>query len=235
MSKVLVIHTVRSLVEYFDRKLRNASPSTGFFHILDEALLERIRLRGHVAAEDTERLESHLAEGLEIGATAVLVTCSTLSRCVAQSPVPGRPPIVAIDDALADAIVSFQGSIVVLATNPTTVEPTRQTLATRGLEPGYGSEVAIHVIYGAFAALQRGDLKTHDEIVAASVTDYLGRYDRVALAQASMARATEVLTEQQRGRVFSSPELAVERLASILKVADEMSSKSTPALREAGL
>ena len=74
----------------------------------------------------------------------------------------------------------------------------------------------IHVIDGAFAALQRGDLKTHDEMVAASVIDHLGRYDKIALAQASMARATELLTEQQRGRVFSSPELAIERLAAIL-------------------
>jgi aspartate/glutamate racemase len=215
--------------------LRRASPSTDVFHILDEALLERIRLRGHVAAEDTGRLESHLAEGLEIGVTAVLVTCSTLSQCVAQIRVPGRLRILAVDDALADAIVSFPGSIVVLATNPTTVEPTRQTLATRGLEPGHESKVTIHVIAGAFAVLQRGDLKTHDEIVAASVMDHLGRYDRVALAQASMARATELLTEQQRGRVFSSPELAVECLASILKEADEISSKSTPAVGEAAL
>ena len=231
MSRVLAIHTVRTLVEYFDRKLRRSIPSTDFFHILDEALLERIRIRGHVAAEDTLRLESHLAEGLEIGAAAVLVTCSTLSRCVAQIPSSGRLPILAIDDPLAAAIVSFQGSIVVLATNPTTVEPTRQTLAARGLESGHGSEVIIHVIAGAFAALQHGDLGTHDEIVAASVNDHLGRYDRVALAQASMARATELLTEQQRGRVFSSPDLAVECLAAILKEADEMRSKSRPAVR----
>ncbi|MGP8245728.1 MAG: aspartate/glutamate racemase family protein [Bryobacteraceae bacterium] len=232
MSRVLVIHTVRTLVEYFDRKLRKAIPSTDFFHILDEALLERIRLRGNVGAEDTERLESHLAEGLEIGASAVLVSCSTLSRCVAQMPGSGRLRVLTIDAALADAIVSFQGSIAVLATNPTTVEPTRQTLATRGLEPGHGSRVAIHAIAGAFAALQRGDLKTHDEIVAASVNDYLGRYDRVALAQASMARATELLTDEQRGRVFSSPDLAVESLAGILKEADEMASRSTPAVRD---
>ena len=217
MSRVLAIHTVRSLVEYFDRKLRIASPSTDFFHILDEALLERIRLRGRVAAEDTGRLESHLAVGLEIGATAVLVTCSTLSRCVAQIQGPGRLRILAIDDALADAIVSFQGSIAVLATNPTTVEPTRQTLAARGLEPGPESRVAIHVVAGAFAALQRGDAIAHDEMVAAAVNDHLGRYDKVALAQASMARATELLTEQQRGRVFSSPELAIERLVGILE------------------
>jgi hypothetical protein len=220
------------LVDYFDRKLRKAIPSSDFFHILDEALLERIRLRGHVAAEDTVRLESHLAEGVEIGATAALVTCSTLSRCVAQIPGPARLPILAIDDPLADAIVSFQGSIAVLATNPTTVEPTRQTLAVRGLKSG---QVAIHVIAGAFAALQRGDLKTHDEIVAASVNDHLGRYDRVALAQASMARATELLTERQRGCVFSSPELTIQRLAGILKEADEMNSPGTPPVREVAL
>ena len=224
MSRVLVIHTVRTLVDYFDRKLRNASPSTEFFHILDEALLERIRLRGHVAAEDAARLESHFAEGLGIGATVVLVTCSTLSRCVAQVRNLGPLRVLAIDDPLADAIVGFQGSIAVLATNPTTVEPTRQTLATRGLEPGRSSRVPIEVIAGAFAALQRGDLKTHDELVAASVIDHLGRYEKVALAQASMARATELLAERERVRVFSSPELAVERLVELLKQDDKIGS-----------
>jgi len=116
--------------------------------------------------------------------------------------------------------------IAVLTTNPTTVEPTRQTLAVLGLESG---QVAIHVIAEAFAALQRGgDLKTHDEIVAASVNDHLGGYGRVALAQASMARAIELPTEEQRGRVFSSPELAIQRLASILKGADKMNSPGAP-------
>jgi aspartate/glutamate racemase len=228
MSRVLTIHTVRTLVDYFDRKLRLGIPSADFFHILDEALLERIRIRGHVAAEDTLRLESHLAAGLEIGVTTVLVTCSTLSRCVAQIPSSSQLRILAIDDALLDAIVSFQGSVAVLATNPTTVEPTRQSLAARGLETLHGSNVAIHVIAGAFAALQRGDLKTHDRMIADAVNDHLGRYDMVALAQASMARATGLMAEQQRGRVFSSPDLAVERLANILKEADEMSSKSKP-------
>lgn len=235
MSRVLVVHTVRVLVEYFDLKLRKACPSAELFHILDEALLERIRLRGRVVSEDTARLESHLAEGFEIGAAAVLVTCSTLSRCVAQIPLAGRPPIVAIDEALADAIVSYQGSIVVLATNPTTVEPTRQTLAAREPVSSGRGIAAIHVIEGAFAALQRGDMKTHDELVAASVKEYLYRYDRVALAQASMARAAEVLTEVERERVFSSPELAIKRLVRILKEADGRRFKGTPALREAGL
>jgi aspartate/glutamate racemase len=217
MSRVLAIHTVRSLVEYFDRKLRKASPATDFFHLLDEALLERIRLRGHVAPEDISRLDSHLAMGLEIGAAAVLITCSTLSPCVTRVRDSSKLQILTIDEALVDRIVSFQGSVAVLATNPTTAEPTRQTLAARRLQAGQERKVTVHVIAGAFVALQRGNLETHDEIVAASVNDHLTRNDMVALAQASMARVAEVLTEEQRARVLTSPDLAVERLAGILQ------------------
>jgi hypothetical protein len=50
-----------------------------------------------------------------------------------------------------------------------------------------------------------------------------------------MARAAEVLTEVERERVFSSPELAIKRLVRILKEADGRRFKGTPALREAGL
>jgi hypothetical protein len=226
MPRVLLVHTVRTLVDDFDRKVRKAIPAAEPFHLLDELLLERIRLRGHVANEDAERLESHLTVGQEIGAAAALITCSTLSQCAIQVRRTSKIRILTIDEALIDAIVGFRGSIVVLATNPTTVEPTRQSLASRGAQTGAGGEVGIHVIPDAFAALQRGDLKAHDAMVRAAVGDALHRYDRVSLAQASMARATETLTEDEQKRVLTSPDLAIERLASMLKRDDEMGLKS---------
>lgn len=230
MPRILLVHTVRTLVSDFDHRVRKAIASAEPFHLLDEALLERIRLRGHVAAEDTQRLESHLAVGVEIGVRVALVTCSTLSQCAKQIAKIGALKVLTIDEAMVDAILDFHGSMVVLATNPTTVEPTQRSLATRARETGKSSEAVVQVIADAFAALQRGDQEAHDEMVRASVRDCLRQYERVALAQASMAHATERLTEDQRKRVLTSPDLAIERLSGLLKESDEMQLRSESTL-----
>lgn len=217
MPRVLFVHTVRTLVDDFDRKVRQAIPSAEPFHLLDEPLLERIRERGHVAGEDLERLQSHLAVGAEIGAAAALVTCSTLSQYTLQAAKNARLKVIAIDETLIDAILDTRGSIGVLATNPTTLEPTRRFLAARAEETARSSRAVIELIGDAFAALKRGDQETHNELVRDAIRKALHRYEHVALAQASMARAAESLPEDQRSRVLTSPDLAIARLASVLQ------------------
>lgn len=217
MHKLLMIHTIRALVEDFGARVLRTGLRVEVFHILDEPLLERIRLRGRIAPEDTERLKSHIRAGVEIGVTAALVTCSTLSRCVALLPsIPGIR-VLPVDAAWAEAIVRFPGSVAILATNPTTLEPTRQTLMARGSDFSTRSNVEIDLVEKAFAAFQRGDRQGHDHLVASAVREHLTRFERVALAQATMAGAMELLSQEERARVYTSPDLAVQHLADILR------------------
>ncbi len=81
-SLVVMVHTVSSLIEVFNRLAGEMLPGVRIKHILDEPLLEIIRQRGHLKAADALRLSSHIREAEALGARAVLVTCSTTSPLV---------------------------------------------------------------------------------------------------------------------------------------------------------
>ena len=63
-----------------------------------------------------------------------------------------------------------------------------------------------------------GDGATHDALVSAALLNLMSEVDVVVLAQASMARVLETMDPATlRVPVLSSPELAVQRVAEILK------------------
>jgi len=79
---LVLVHTVPPLVDAFTQWCAELLPGVRVLHILDEAMLDRIKQRGDRAPEDDERLAEHVALAQAVGAGAVLVTCSTVSLCV---------------------------------------------------------------------------------------------------------------------------------------------------------
>lgn len=218
MAQVLVLmHTVPMLLPVFSRLCAEMLPGVRIFHILDEPLLERLKQRGHLAPEDSERLLQHAALAQQIGACLALVTCSSISPAV-DSVRPRAPiPILKIDEAMVARAVEIGGRIGVVATAPTTLEPTRQALQAEATRRGRKVAVELVLVEGAMPALLAGDVATHDSLVRASVLTLQSRVDAVVLAQASMARVLEVLPEAERSiPVLSSPHLALERVRSSL-------------------
>lgn len=217
MGKLLVlIHTVPPLVAVFDHLVAELLPGVKAMHILDEPLLERIRLRGRLAPEDSERLDAHVALAQEVGASAVLVTCSTVSPSV-DGMRPAGIPVMKIDEAMIEQAVAADARIGVVATNQTTLEPTRQMLHAQATRVGRSIQVELALVDNALPALMKGDGATHDRLVKQAVMEIMERADVVVLAQASMARVLDVIPEAERASpVLSSPHLALERLRRLL-------------------
>ncbi|HYP05723.1 MAG TPA: aspartate/glutamate racemase family protein [Bryobacteraceae bacterium] len=202
------IHTVIPLIELFRTLAARSAPQLHVMHILDEAVFARIRHRGRLDREDSERLRSHVQAALDAGAGAVLVTCSTLSPCVEDLPVDVRPRVLKIDDVLMREAVARGERTLIAATNFATLEPSRQTL----LQAGAQEDPETVLIPDAFAAFQAGDLAEHDRLLLRGLLDLQQRPGTIVLAQASMARVTHQLPEDLRRRVLSSPELALKAL-----------------------
>jgi hypothetical protein len=83
---VACIHTVIPLIDLFGKLAAKKAPELRMLHLLDEAVFARIRQRDRLQPEDTERLASHIRTARDAGATAVLITCSTLSPLVDELP-----------------------------------------------------------------------------------------------------------------------------------------------------
>ena len=214
---LVLVHTVAPLVDEFARLCRERLPGVTVFHLLDEPLLERIRRRGGGAPEDAERLAGHVALAREVGADVVLVTCSTVSLAVGAIRDRFDVPILRIDDELAVETVRVGGTVAVVATNPTTLDPTRETLLAEAQRVGRAVDLRFRLVDHALAALRAGDGATHDRLVEEAVREEAGRSDVVVLAQASMARVLAGMAGQPAPvPVLSSPVLALAQAAKML-------------------
>ena len=118
---------------------------------------------------------------------------------------------------MADKAVQMGTEIGVVATLPTTLEPTSDLVRRKVIFAGKEIELTSRLCEGAFDALMNGNPEIHDESVASVLKELSQKVDVILLAQASMARVVSQLTdEDQKVPILTSPELAVQHLAEIL-------------------
>jgi Asp/Glu/hydantoin racemase len=215
--QLVLIHTVPPLLDVFTRLGAEILPGVKLHHILDEPLIERVRRRGALAPEDAARLASHVEAASQIGADAVLVTCSTISPCVDIIRGAAPMPVLKIDEAMIAEAVQLGTRIGVVATSRTTLEPTHALLIAEAARVGKTVEVELVFVDEALSALLAGSGETHDRLVRDAVMTLIKRSDVIVLAQASMARVLAVIPENAReGPILSSPHLALAQARGLL-------------------
>jgi len=216
-DKLVLVHTVSPLLAVFDELAAELLPGVRLMHVLDEPLLEQVRQRGHLAVEDSARLQTHVRLAEQVGAQVVLVTCSTISPCVDDVVPDARIPVIKIDEAMIAEAVAQGTRIGVIATNETTLEPTRQALQTRADACGKAIEIELVLAEHALPALLAGDGETHDRLLKEAAIELAQHADVIVLAQASMARVLDVISETERSiPLLASPHLALGRIKQFL-------------------
>ena len=118
---------------------------------------------------------------------------------------------------LMQSAVSRGGRTIIAATNAATLEPSAQTLQKAAAASGKTVNPEMSLIPDAFDAFLRSDFATHDRLVIDDLTQLADRADTIVLAQASMARVVDRLPGMVRAKVLSSPELAIEALARLVR------------------
>jgi len=219
-TKLALIHTSPSLTPMFQALCAAWLPGVEVFHMVDESLIRNTVAAGYLETATTRRVISQIDSAGRAGANAVLVTCSSIGEAVTTAAGLFDFPVIRVDDAMAEKAVNMGNRIGVLATLRTTLEPTR-TLVHRmaqAMAPGRQITVVDMLCDGAFDAVMTGDGPTHDAIVRAALLNLMTQVDVVVLAQASMARVLATMEPTSLiVPVLSSPELAVQRVAEVLK------------------
>lgn len=217
--RLVLVHTLPPLIDAFMQLGDALLPGVRITHILDEPLLEQVRQRGELAAEDSERVLSHVLIAADIGADAVLVTCSTVSPCVDDVRPRVKIPVKKIDEAMITQAVKVGARIGVVATAETTLEPTRGLLQEEANRLNKPIEIKMTLVEGALPALMTGQGALHDRLVKEATLELAKSMDVIVLAQASMARVLAQISESEcQAPVLSSPHLALEQLRPILAV-----------------
>jgi hypothetical protein len=212
MPTIALIHTVTNLPEVFRPLVGAALPGWSSFNTVDESLLGNTVREGRLSVQTRQRLAQHVFLAAQGGADAVVVTCSTLGEAVDDIRGLSSVPLFRIDQGMADEAVARADRIGVLATLPTTLEPTGRMIRRAAEAVRKRCTVVERLCEGAFARLLDGDRAGHDEMVAAGFRDLAARTDLIVLAQASMAGSLRSL-----GRTdvpyLTSPELGVAYVA----------------------
>ena len=221
MKRIAIIHTVKPVLNSFDKRLRKAIPNEELIihNVLDDFLATDPSPDGvgYFTINNKKRLLNDIQSAELTGADLIVVTCSTLTPVVTEIRPFIKTPIVAIDDAMADAAVAKGSKIKVLATAKSTIAPAiaRLQQAAKDAE----KEISIDSEYNepAYTAMKEMDLKTHDEIVMKQA-EFVRGYDVIVLAQASMAHLEADIEKITKILTFSSPERCVQRIKEMLFV-----------------
>jgi Asp/Glu/hydantoin racemase len=215
--RLALIHTVAGLVPRFRELAAELMPDVETFDIVDETLLRDATREGRVSLDTARRLFAHLAAAERHGADAILVTCSSVGNVVdAARPFAGIP-LLRVDQAMAEQAVERGTRIGVLATLRSTLGPTAALIRRTADEAGREVDVRDRLCEGAFEALKAGDAERHDESIREGLRELIGWADVIVLAQASMARVIDTLSDDERRTpILSSPRLGMERMRDLL-------------------
>ncbi|HYG22204.1 MAG TPA: aspartate/glutamate racemase family protein [Verrucomicrobiae bacterium] len=215
MKKTLgLVHTSATLVPVFAALCKEKLPNVETFNIADDSLIKDVIRRNELTSQTARRVVQHVASAAEAGADLILVTCSSIGRAVETAAGLVNVPVLRVDQPMADEAVRLGTRIGVVATLPTTLEPTADLIARRAAIIGKRVEVTSRLCEGAFNALMSGDAATHDAMISAALQDMAQKVEVIVLAQASMARVVEGLpSEARRVPILASPRLAIDYVA----------------------
>lgn len=216
MKTLGLIHTSATLIPVFAGLCRERLPGVETFNIVDDSLVRAIGARGALTADIARRVAGYIASAEAGGADHILVTCSSIGAAVeAAAPFAGVP-VLRVDQPMVDHAVQTGSRIGVIATLPTTLEPTADLVRRRAVVAGRSVQLTTRLCEGAFDALMRGDAAHHDAKVAAALRELANAVDVIVLAQASMARVVDTLAPaDRRVPILASPPLAIEHLATL--------------------
>ena len=218
-QKLVLIHTVPSLVELFEGLCNEILPDVQVIHVADQILLTHILEQGAPSPAIYQRVAEHVVAAQAVGASAVLCTCSSISSCVEVARPMVNIPVLKVDEAMVDRAIELGTVIGVIATVSTTLGPTTALVQERAAVAGRAARVEPVLCEGAYDALFAGDLHIHDHIVADHLRQLMAEVDVILLAQASMARVLDTISaEEQTVPILSSPRLAVERTRETMRM-----------------
>ncbi|WP_345950705.1 aspartate/glutamate racemase family protein [Mucilaginibacter sp. PAMB04274] len=212
-----LIHTSATLIPVFQQLCQQHLPGVATFNIVDDSLVKNIIARGELTTSISKRVADYVSSAEDSGADYILVTCSSIGAAVEAAADNSKVPVLRVDQPMADEAVQMGKRIGVIATLSTTLEPTSDLVKRRAAAAGKEIELVPKLCEGAFDALMSGDAATHDAIVTDALRELSTRVDVILLAQASMARVVDGLSDADKQvPIVASPPNAIKYLASII-------------------
>ena len=205
--RIALIHALRHSPPPIEAAFARLWPGQVLMNLLDDSLSADLAREGRLTPRMTERFLTLARYAAGTGADAILFTCSAFGPCI-EACAAALAPLLKPNEAMIEEAVTKGKRIGLLVTFPGTIP---------SMTPEFpaGITVVPKVAEGGLAALDAGDMTTHDRLAAEAAKD-LADCDAIALGQFSLARA-KPLVEQATGKpVLTTPDSAVLKLKRLL-------------------
>lgn len=218
--KVAVVYTSTTpeLIDLVESELKKALGSqVELISSADPSILADVRDAGYVTPAPAARLVSMYMDAVQKGADAILNACSSVGEVADAAQEIGRytgVPIVRIDEEMAREAVRSGKRIGVMATLPTTLTPTKNTISRVAREMGRTVELVDALLDGAFG-LSQEEFKAR---MLQKAQEVAKQVDVILFAQGSMAYCEEVIAQATGKVVVSSPRFGAPAVKKALEV-----------------
>ena len=209
--------TTPELIETVEREVRAAVGSEATLYSLkDPSILADIREVGYVTAAPAARMVSLYMQAVQAGCDALLNLCSSVGEVADSVQDLARylgVPIVRVDEEMCREAARRGTRIAVVATLPTTMAPTKNTLLRIARELGRRVTLIDCLVEGAFGLDQDAFRARMAECVGAVAA----RADVILFAQGSMAYCDTYIAQRFGKPVLSSPRFGAAALRDTLR------------------
>ncbi len=216
--KIALVYTSTTpeLIELVEKEVTERLPEdTEIMSYQDPSILAEVRDAGYVTAPPAARLVGMYMKAVCDGADAILNLCSSVGEVADAAQDMAKyvgVPIVRVDEEMCREAVRKGNKIAVMATLPTTLEPTKNTILRVAREMNRHVELVDCLVDGAFG-LNQDQFKM-------LMTEYAGKVaeeaDVILFAQGSMAYCEDIIHEKYKKPVVSSPRFGAEALKEAL-------------------
>jgi Asp/Glu/hydantoin racemase len=213
MIRIVAVHTAMALVEPLNKLFKEYLPEVKLNHIADDSLIQEVIANNAVTPAVKRRLLAYYNAAADAGADVVFNCCSSVGGVAEMGDEVAPVKVFRIDGPMAEKAVREGKKIGVIATLPTTLEPTVALLRDKAAAAGVEIEIVEGLAKGAFGA----DKATHDGLIEQEAVKLADKVDVIVLAQGSMAAMEEKLRAMTGKMVLSSPLLGVEGLRDHLR------------------
>ena len=180
----------------------------------DATILSETRDHGSVTRNAACRLIEMFLKAAQVGAEAVLNICSSVGEvadCVQDMAKYIGVPVVRIDEEMCRDAVRHGKRIAVLATLPTTLNPTKNTILRVAREMGKEVEL-IDGLVDAFGL----DQEEFKKLLLNKAREVKDQVDVILLCQGSMAYVEELIEADCKKMTVSSPRYGAKALKAAL-------------------
>lgn len=188
---LVMFHTAESNRALFGALVAELAPDVPVAHVVDAGALQEVCACGVVTPSLRRKVCETLLGALDRGARAVLCTCSSLGAITAVASQLTERPVLRIDRPMAEEAVARGSRIIVAATLPTTLQPTRDLILEAAREASKEVAAIDLLCDRAWARFEEGDQDGYLDEIAAQLRRNASRGDVLVIAQASMARAID--------------------------------------------